>query len=109
MPYTSTKDRGRTDVRQIVAQDDDNQRSPGGGRFIWRQAVPGVFKPSKRQEVNRAFFLSFFLSSIFPPKDFKLFTWSIMWIIMLMEFKLEVRVTEKRMQHTFLSVDCKWA
>jgi hypothetical protein len=46
---------------------------------------------------------SFFLSTIYlPQKDFKLFTRNRIYIITLMEFKLEIKATRRRMRQTFL-------
>ena len=41
-------------------------------------------------------------------KHFKLFTWNSIWIIMLMEFKLEIGATE-RMKQVFLCIGCPWS
>ena len=77
---------------------------------MWKQIIYLFLKPEKREDTARVF--SFFIYALhLPLKHFKLFTWNgiyCIWIIMLMEFKLEIGATERRVKPMLLRVGCSW-
>lgn len=73
-----------------------NQSSPWG-EVMWWQIIYLLLKLEERKEMN-LYIPAPHLSS----KHFKLFAWNSIWIIMLMEFKLE------RMKQAFLCIGCSW-
>ena len=99
------EDGTKTDVNQSVAWDEQIKKSLWEG---YRQTMNLFLKPEKREDMDRVF-SSFLYALCLPPQHLKLSTWNsmcCMCIIMLMEFRLEVRTTERRVKHMFLWVGC---
>ena len=74
----------------------------------YRQTMNLFPQPEKREDMDRVL-SSFPYALCLPPQHLKLSTWNSMWymcIIMAMEFRLEVRTTERRVKHMFLWVGC---
>lgn len=83
MLSVSTKDRARTDTRQIVTQDDIKSKLPLGGGYTETNLC---CIPEERKEMKKVF--SFFLCVLHPPlKHFQLFTWNSAYIAVLMGFQ----------------------
>lgn len=102
------KDRSRMNmnVRQIVTQDDDESKQSLGGSFVETNYIFVFQTWEERGDEQSVFFIYSCLH--LSPKHLKVFTWNSVWIIMLMEFKLEIRATE-RMKQVFLCRGCSWS
>lgn len=87
----------------VVVQDDDESKpSLRGGRVETNDMFS---KSEKRVEMNRVYL--FIPTLRLSQKHLKLFTWNSIWVIMLMEFKLEIRATEG-MKKPLFCTGCSW-